>query len=163
MQRILFPLYITSQKLSDMHMSGYVNMDARNSWSDLISAAHFIIGCNSTSAAAELHSKALSDTAQLKLSMYGKDPNNTAIIRTVVPNDTDTLSFDSDGGEGEFAVPARHEKGSLEDTWRIDPQHLQCRRKSNGELFKLGDGECFLARLNVFPRTEVCQAPASLF
>jgi hypothetical protein len=81
--------------------------------------------------------------------MYGKDPNNTAIIRAVVPNDTDTLSFDSDGGEGEFAVPARHEKGSLEDTWRIDPQHLQCRRRSNGELYKLGAGKCPQAELNV--------------
>jgi hypothetical protein len=102
----------------------------------------FVIGLNLMSAA-ELHSKALSDTALLNLSMYGKDPNDTTIVRAVMPNAPDTLTFEGDRGEGDFVVPAEHEKGSLEDTWRIDPQSLHCRRKSNGELYKLGDGECF--------------------
>lgn len=101
------------------------------------------------------------DIAQLKLSMHGKDPNNTTIVRAAMPDEPDTLTFESDGAVREFAVPAEHEKGSLEDTWRIDPQHLHCRRKTDGELYKLGDGECFQ-----FDTVRLCflafQAPVSL-
>jgi hypothetical protein len=85
----------------------------------------------------------LLDIAHLQLSMNGIDPNDTTIVRAAMPNDPNTLTFESDRVEGEFAVPAEHEKGSLEDTWRIDPQQLHCRRRTDGELYKLGDGESF--------------------
>jgi hypothetical protein len=43
----------------------------------------------------------------------------------------------------EFLMPSQEGRGSLEDSWRIDPQQLKCRRTADGELVKLGQG-CFL-------------------
>jgi hypothetical protein len=52
-----------------------------------------------------------------------------------------TLVFEDEVQAGDFVFPAPRTNRSLEDTWRIEPDQLKCRRKANGELWKLGQGK----------------------
>jgi len=51
------------------------------------------------------------------------------------------LKLEDEAEAGDFVSPAPQSYGWLEDTWRIEPHQLKCRRKSDDELWKLGEGE----------------------
>lgn len=57
-----------------------------------------------------------------------------------------TLLFEDEAEAGDFSFPPRT-SGSLEETWRIEPHQLKCRRKANGQLWKLGQGKVTSAEM----------------
>ena len=83
----------------------------------------------------------LSATAgQLQLALHDTDLHTKTVVRVDTANEEETLAFEDEAVENPlYQLPAVR-SGSLEDTWRIDPDQLKIRRKLGGELCMLGKG-----------------------
>jgi hypothetical protein len=75
----------------------------------------------------------------------------TTIMHAALADQTATVVFEGEEPttedaewsripDTEWRMPDARDQDGLEGIWRIDPQDLQCKRKANGELVKLGSG-----------------------
>jgi len=73
----------------------------------------------------------------------GSSQQRTTILHAELPGHTATVVFEGEEPTAEIAewkIPNAREEDSLEEIWRINPQDLQCKRKADGDLIKLGSG-----------------------
>ena len=71
-------------------------------------------------------------------------PNQAeSVIRVRLPDRGDTLVFQ--GEEGDLPVFSNQTSQALQELWQIQPGTLKCKKKANGELFKLGTGRQHLS------------------
>lgn len=61
-----------------------------------------------------------------------------SVIRVQLPDQGDTLVFQ--GEEGDLTIPSDQTSRALQELWQIQPGNLKCKKRANGELFKLGAG-----------------------
>jgi hypothetical protein len=82
----------------------------------------------------------LATTGKLQLALHDTDLDTKTVVVVEDGKQGSTLLFEDEAEAGDFRFPPASNSGSLEDTWRIEPDQLQCRKKPDGELWKLGQG-----------------------
>jgi len=83
----------------------------------------------------------LASAGKLQLALHDTDLDTKTVVIVKDAKQGGTLMFENEAEAGDFNFPAPRTSGSLEDTWRIEPNQLKCRKKSDGELWKLGEGK----------------------
>jgi len=82
----------------------------------------------------------LATASKLHLSLHDTNLDTKTVVVVDSAEHGGTLMLEAEAEAGDFVFPAPKTCGSLEDTWRIEPDQLKCRKKSNDELWKLGQG-----------------------
>jgi hypothetical protein len=82
----------------------------------------------------------LATAGKLQLALHDTDLDTKTVVVVEDANEGATLVFENEAEAGDFNFPAPSTNRSLEDTWRIEPDQLKCRKKADGELWKLGQG-----------------------
>jgi hypothetical protein len=81
----------------------------------------------------------LATAGQLQLALHDTDLDTKAVVVVDGAELGGTVMFEAEADD--FDMPAPRSTGSLEDTWRIEPDQLMCRKKPDGALWMLGKGE----------------------
>jgi hypothetical protein len=77
----------------------------------------------------------MASEAQLHLAMTLPSESATVMVLDTVGE----IMFAGEEMRG-LLLPSQQGRKALEDTWRIDPTQLKCRRNADGQLVKLGEG-----------------------
>ena len=82
----------------------------------------------------------MATAGRLQLALHDTDLEFKTVVRVDTAYEEETLAFEDEAVENPFYQLPAARSGSLEDTWRIEPDHLKCRRILDGDLCMLGKG-----------------------
>jgi hypothetical protein len=85
----------------------------------------------------------LATAGNLQLTMHDTLAETTTIYVSATYGGALMLEGEAEAGAIDFAELPPRIGSSLENTWRINSDQLKCRRKPDGDLWKLGQGGIF--------------------
>ena len=82
----------------------------------------------------------MATAGRLRLALHDTDRHRKTIVCVNTEKQGEALAFEDQAVEDPKYLAPAASSGSLEDTWRIQPDQLKVRRMLNGELCMLGKG-----------------------